>query len=313
MLGRWHGHGPPADCRSLARVSDNGVRSMPRSPSALRRTASSEVMTSITAGVRPPVRIRPARRAPSRASQTGVERIARVAVQEARRPLQQLALREQGRSDQLVRPRAGGRRPAAARDGRAQVVDVERAQPVRPAAQQAHRRAGRVAQQRPPAGRVGPQEQRGADDGRRDPGAGHEAFRLALGTEVAVRRVRIGPQRADEHDVAHPGGPGGLDQHPRRVDVGAPIVGRPRLEQDAGQVHHAVDAAQRRAQAVGLVVADHRGRDARRTRQVGHRRLASHHGDDAQPVRAGEPRQQRPADGAVGAGDRYLSAIHVSR
>ena len=76
-------------------------------------------------------------------------------------------------------------------------------------------------------------------------------------------------------------------------------------------MHHAVDAAQRRTQSVGLFVADHRGLDARRTRQAGHRCLASHHGEDAQLVPVGEPRQQRLTDRAVGASDGYLSVIHA--
>ena len=78
-------------------------------------------------------------------------------------------------------------------------------------------------------------------------------------------------------------------------------------------MHDAAGAGQQCPQAVGIVVVDEAGRNVRRLRQAGQRLRAPHPGGDALRRLACKPRQQNPADGAVGAGYRDNLATHVIR
>ena len=292
---------------SLASVSASGVR-VTAGARSTHRFASSEVMTSITAGVMPPVRTSPA--SPGQRSGQPHRRRAdrQIVTEEACGPLQQLALRENGRPDHGADSHAGARLAAVAQDGAAQIVHVERAQPVRPAPQDAGGSAGGGAQQRAPSRRAGAQQQRGADDRGLEAGADHPALRLSLGAEVAVRRTRVRSQGADEHDVAHPRRLRGSDQRVRAVDVTRLVVRCAALEQNARQMHDAAGAGERLDEPFAFVVRHDAGRDARRAGQALQCRLPAHHGHRMQGVLTGDLREQRLADGAVGPGDRYRGA-----
>ena len=207
---------------------------------------------------------------------------------ELRRPAQQLTLRERDRADE-VEDAAGTEGGIGGRERRPrEILDVERL--LERAAAPRHHRDG-VAQVTAERGRPlgsAPEQQGQPQDGVGEARGADGALGLSLAPPVAVRRARVGADRAREDQPGHAAPLRRRDHAARGGDVRLLVRGARSLDEDPGEVDHRGGPPEGGLEGRGVGVGD--ARDAARPHRGAGRAPA--------PPRRSGPRPRSPAAGS---------------